>query len=104
MLDEILRDFDPTPTLRPPAFAKLLNQLPEELKPLVKQSRDGLLTAMGVGYINIVKFDELLSKAYPDYNYDERTYKGEPCSMSVFINRKFGYNVNLIIYKLGMMV
>ena len=100
MLDEITKDFDPTPDFRPTAFDKLLNQLPEELKPLVRQSRDGLLTALGIGYIDVVKFDKLLSKAYPEYNCEERTHRGEICSMAEFTYRKFGKDVNLVIDKL----
>ena len=100
MLDEITKGFDPTPDFRPSAFDKLLNQLPEELKPLVKQSRDGLLAAMGIGYIDVVKFDKLLSKAYPEYNCEECTHNGEPCSMSGFVELEFGDSAWFIINRL----
>ena len=100
MLDEMTKDFNPTPDFRPSAFDKLLSQLPEELKPLVRQSRDGLLTAMGIGYIDVVKFDKLLSKAYPEYNSKECTYNGEPCSMSEFVELEFGGSAWFIINRL----
>ena len=101
MLNEITNNFDPTPDFKPSAFDKLLNQLPEELKPLVKKSRSGLLTSLGLGYIDIVKLDELLSKAYSEYSCDELKYLGQPCTMYEFIERKFGHSVNVIICKLG---
>src|SRR5574343_610868 len=103
MLDEILENFDPTPAIRPSKFDTLCNQLPDELKYLVKQCRSGLMIALGISYMDVGKLDRLLSKTYQEYNYEECTYKGEPCSMSEFIRRKFGQDVANVIKQLTTM-
>ena len=45
-------------------------------------------------HVDIIQADENLSAADPEYDHEQCTYKGELCSMSEYINIKFGKDIH----------
>ena len=45
-------------------------------------------------HVDITQADVNLSAADPEYDHEECTYKGELCSMSEYINIKFGKDIH----------
>lgn len=45
-------------------------------------------------HVDLIQADANLSAADPEYDYEECTYKGELCSMSEYINIKFGKDIH----------
>jgi hypothetical protein len=54
---------------------------------------DGFITIMRQKTtINIFETDTALSKADYEYNSENATYKGKPCSMNEYVKIKYGFN------------
>lgn len=51
---------------------------------------DYMLSCFGCYTIDIVATDDEMSKADPEYDSENATYKGETCSMKQYVKRKFG--------------
>lgn len=59
---------------------------------------DGFMTALsGQPTIDIIKLDERIDKEHPDYDHENRMYKGNKCSMAEAISLIYSDEANRII-------
>lgn len=56
-----------------------------------------MLSCFGCYMIDIVATDKEFSKADPEYDSENATYKGKPCSMDGYVKAKFGERYAAII-------
>lgn len=54
-------------------------------------------SCFGLYMIDIVATDKNFSKADPEYDSENATYKGQPCSMGKYVETKFGERYSAII-------
>lgn len=80
---------------------KLIGEFPVELRNLIINSRDNLLSAATGNFeLDVDKFDEALSKNDPEYDCKECTYKGNEVSIGEYLEIKYGTDIYNKIHRL----
>lgn len=82
-------------------YEKIKDILPENFDSFFEILRfDYMLSCFGLYLFDIVALDKKLGEVDPEYLDEEATYRGEKCSMSEYVCKKYGEDYNKVIERL----